>query len=43
MSESDEPTRAPLWVKISGIVVIALVLVLVVMHLSGNSLGGHTP
>lgn len=43
MSEPHEPARTPLWVKISGIVVIALVLVLVVLHLTGNSLGGHTP
>jgi hypothetical protein len=33
----------PRWVKASGIVVAALVLVFVVLHLSRHGFGGHTP
>jgi len=33
----------PRWVKVFGIVVIALVLVFVVLHLTGHGFGGHTP
>lgn len=29
----------PRWVKISGIIVIVLVLLLVILHLTGNSFG----
>jgi hypothetical protein len=47
MSETpEEPYRTPRWVKVSGVLVIALVLLVVVLHLTGNSLGGpgsHMP
>ena len=36
----------PRWVKVSGIIAIVLVLLFVILHLTGNSLGGpggHTP
>ena len=36
----------PRWVKVFGIIVIVLVLLFVILHLTGNSLGGpggHTP
>ena len=36
----------PRWVKISGIIVIVLVLLFAILHLTGNSPGGpggHTP
>ena len=33
--------RAPRWVKVSGVVVIVLVLLFLVLHLTGNSPGGH--
>jgi len=39
-------SRTPRWVKLFGIIVIALVLLFVILHLTGNSLGGpgsHTP
>jgi hypothetical protein len=32
---------APRWVKVFGIVALVLVLLFAVLHLSGNSLGGH--
>ena len=40
------PPPTPQWVKVFGIVVIALVLLVVILHLTGNSLGGpggHIP
>jgi hypothetical protein len=33
----------PRWVKVFGIIVIILVLLFGILHLTGNSLGGHTP
>lgn len=36
----DSPPATPRWVKVFGIVCIALVLLVVVLHLTGNSLGG---
>ncbi|MER5263906.1 hypothetical protein ABTZ99_17725 [Actinosynnema sp. NPDC002837] len=42
-SPGEDDVAAPLWVRISGVVVIALVLALVVVHLTGNGFGGHTP
>ncbi|HEX2021178.1 MAG TPA: hypothetical protein VHH36_00575 [Candidatus Thermoplasmatota archaeon] len=39
--DDREPT--PRWVKIGGVAVAALVLLLVVLHLTGNSPGGHGP
>ncbi len=34
------PPPTPRWVKLSGIIVIVLVLLFGVLHLTGNSLGG---
>jgi len=31
----------PRWVKVSGIIVIVLVLLFVILHLTGNGFGGH--
>lgn len=41
-----EPSRrstasTPRWMKVSGIIVIALVLLFVILHLTNNGLGGH--
>ncbi|HEY9476354.1 MAG TPA: hypothetical protein VIS06_21200 [Mycobacteriales bacterium] len=35
------PGGAPRWVKVFGIIAITLVVVTVVLHLTGNSPGGH--
>ena len=32
---------APRWVKLFGIVAVAFLLVVAVLHLTGNALGGH--
>jgi hypothetical protein len=40
------PPGIPRWVKVFGIIFIALVLAFVILHLTGNSLGGpmgHAP
>ena len=40
------PPSTPRWVKVSVIFVIVLVLLFVILHLTGNSLGGpggHIP
>jgi hypothetical protein len=37
---AERPTGAPRWVKILGLVLLILVLLVVVLHLTGNSLGG---
>jgi hypothetical protein len=52
-SDSNGDTRAkpnqreapgvPRWVKVSGIIVIALVLIVVILHLTGNGFGSHMP
>jgi hypothetical protein len=36
----DKPPT-PRWVKVFGIVALALVVVFVILHLTGNTLGGH--
>lgn len=33
---------APRWVKVFGIVAVLLVLLFIILHLTGNSIGGHT-
>jgi hypothetical protein len=33
--------RAPGWVKVFGFVALGLVLLIAVLHITGNSLGGH--
>jgi hypothetical protein len=52
MSQSDDepgrgsPPSAPRWVKVSAIIFAVLVLLFVILHLTGNSLGGpgsHMP
>ena len=39
-SDSMEDTRTPRWVKVFGVVALILILLIVVLHLTGNSLGG---
>ena len=39
-SDSVQPAGVPRWVKVVGVVVLVLVLLFVVLHLTGNSLGG---
>ena len=39
-SEPAQSVGVPSWVKVLGIVVLVLVLFLVVLHLTGNSVGG---
>jgi hypothetical protein len=44
--DRGSPPSTPRWVKLFGIIVIVLVLLFVILHLTGNSLGGpggHTP
>ena len=51
MSQTQGPRRRhpagiPRWVKVLGITALALVLLFVILHLTGNSLGGpggHMP
>ncbi len=40
-SERPSPPRIPRWVKIFGLIIIILILLFGVLHLTGNSLGGH--
>jgi hypothetical protein len=42
-SDSGSTTGAPRWVKVFGIVALALVLLFVFLHLNGSGLGAHTP
>jgi hypothetical protein len=39
----DRPPGMPRWVKVSGIIVIILVVAFVVLQLSGHSPGNHGP
>lgn len=44
--DRETPPPAPLWVKMSGAIVVALLLIVVVLHLTGNAPGmngGHMP
>ena len=41
--DRGSPPSTPRWVKVSAIIVIVLVLLFVILHLTGNSLGGHAP
>ena len=44
--DRGSPPKTPRWVKVLGVIFIILVLVFVILHLTGNSLGGpggHTP
>lgn len=38
--DREAPPSTPRWVKLAGIAVIALVLLIVILHLTGNSFGG---
>ena len=38
--DRDAPPPTPRWVKVSGVIALLVVLVIVVLHLTGNSLGG---
>jgi hypothetical protein len=40
--EPGEPA-GPRWVKVLGGVVLAVVVLVVVIHLAGGGMGGHTP
>jgi hypothetical protein len=42
-SKSGDDSGAPRWVKVFGIVVMALVLLFAILHLAGLGLGDHTP
>lgn len=39
-SGDEQITGTPLWVKVFGVVTLALVLLFVALHLTGNSPGG---
>ena len=39
--DHESTTGTPRWVKVFGIITIVLVLVFVILHLTGNNLGGH--
>lgn len=41
--DRGSPPSIPRWVKVFGIIFIVLVLVVVVLHLTGNNFGGHIP
>lgn len=41
MDVVESPVGVPRWVKVSGVVVVAFVVVLAVLHLTGNGFGGH--
>ncbi len=38
--DRGSPPGTPRWVKVSAIIFIVLVLLFVILHLTGNSLGG---
>ena len=40
LPDNDDDAGTPRWVKVFGIIFIVLVLLLVILHLTGNSLGG---
>jgi hypothetical protein len=40
-ASASTPSR-PRWVKVFGIIAIGLVLLVVILHLTGHNLGGHT-
>jgi hypothetical protein len=39
--DRGSPPSTPRWVKVFGIIVIVLLLLFVILHLTGNSFGGH--
>ena len=38
-SDRSSPPSTPRWVKVSGIIVIVLILLFVILHLTGNAFG----
>ena len=40
-SDGETDGGTPRWVKVFGIIAIVLILLFIVLHLTGNSLGGH--
>ena len=42
-STTSTPPGTPRWVKVLGIIAIVLILLFVILHLTGLSLGGHMP
>ncbi|MET3140570.1 UNVERIFIED_ORG: hypothetical protein ABIB13_000262 [Arthrobacter sp. UYEF2] len=36
-------TKTPRWVKVFGLIAVALVLIFIVSHLAGGGMGNHTP
>ena len=41
--DRGSPPSTPRWVKMFGIIALVLVLLFVILHLTGHSLGGHMP
>ena len=39
--DRESPPSAPRWVKVFGIIAIFLLLLFIILHLTGNNLGGH--
>ncbi len=39
-SDQELPPTTPQWVKVFGVIAIILVLLVIILHLTGNSLGG---
>ena len=39
--DRESPPSIPGWVKVSGIIVIVLILLFVILHLTGNGFGDH--
>jgi hypothetical protein len=42
-SAPPEDEGAPRWVKVSAVVAVVFVVVLVIVHLAGGGMVGHTP
>ena len=42
-SDSNDDIGILYWVKVFGSIIIILLLLVAVLHLTGNSFGGHTP
>jgi len=39
-ADHESPPKTPRWVKAFGTVLIVLVVLIIILHLTGNSLGG---
>ncbi len=42
LKTNPDSNGTPRWVKVFGIIGLILVVLFVILHLTGNSLGGHT-